>query len=82
MPDSMARNNELNLKKEAAIKADAHHLLTVEKVRSEAVFARLGEKYFMKPGTIASIYYGDYEKRRAKAAHAHGPAAPAAPVPI
>ncbi len=68
MPCSMARNNELNLKKEAAIKADLQHLLTVDKVRSDAAFVRLGEKYFMKPATIASIYYGDYEKRRAKAA--------------
>ena len=64
----MPHNNELNLKKEAAIKAEATQLLTVEKVRSEAVFSRLGEKYFMQPATIASIYYGDYDKRRKKRA--------------
>ncbi|MDQ2769379.1 MAG: hypothetical protein M3Y54_02620 [Bacteroidota bacterium] len=77
MPYYMARNNELNLKKEAAIKAEAHQLLTVEKVRSQAVFERLGEKYFMKPASIASIYYGDYEKRRAKAAELKN-----SPVPV
>jgi hypothetical protein len=64
----MARTNELNLKKEAAIKADANDLMNVQNVRSKAAFQQLGEKYFMRPETIAAIVYGSYEARRQKTA--------------
>jgi hypothetical protein len=78
----MARNSDLIAQRNAAIKADVADRIQVKKMRSEAALQEVGAKYFVTARTVASIYYGEAESQRTKAAEKKAQATGATSLPV
>jgi hypothetical protein len=73
----MAHNSEIQRRKEADIKAEFKRLMEVERLRYDDAVTQVAHKFYLTPSTAQRIFWGEYDKKRARAAKASPALSPA-----